>query len=1022
MNKRERAVSEVIGTVLIIAIVVPTFSAIVAWYVPATETPNEASFQSASQSSYVNLISQLESPTLQQGQIISQNFQLGITGNMITPSGQSRLSYDSGGIYINASYQLSFKYHFLKNTIPTAISNRVIGTNPTISGKEPTNAVMNSENNSVAYITDYASNSITEVNVSTNQLIGDFYAGIHPVDLVFVKPNYLFISNFYETYSSVTNIGHSTITVFNTLNNSVVASINSGGDTQLLYPSGMLYVNGTATQSLLGNSYASGDYVYVLNYSKSGTGVYWQGLTQINATSFKVEHSFNLSQSSSAPHYNSIIDTGDNIWMTNFANRELVYGNYTKTLLKLTPSFSASTFSLTGYPVALARAPLGSSILGPVSNLFVSLFSSSVSSYGNSMSPLFPQAGNIDTSSPGTVVYLSYTTLTPLESTISANITAPTDLLYNSGNLYVLNYTSTYNSTGLFSQSNIVEINTTTSFQRTLNIQSNGYFQQPVSLIPTQGTSGDFLIVNNNTDNTAFFNPSTGNVTGYVWDNYLNSPTSLVYVPPINKLAVLNKLSDTVTLIYPLNGTLYRQFTVGLSPTSIAFNSGTDSIYVTNEGSNSITVISFTISTSGVTFSSSQINGFSRPSFAMYDPFNSSVVILSNTTGNIDIINSTGTVIPVASSITNPVAATMDTNSNTMFVAKYSSTVNGGFYSLNLNDPANPGSSYIPAGLGSDGIAFDPYNNVVYVSNKFSNDVTGYNLSTHSSITFSVGQYPSSVLFDSDNGYLYVTNTESNNLTLYNTFTKSIAYSIAGGHQPSASAYYSGSGIIYFANTGSNQITSVNGGTIYLSGNIASVGGFSTKQSYSASGSITSYGYTSYVPPVGYSFMDNLLLTNVTNSHKITASPNAPIAVSGSSGLYNISSFTLNIAGNQNSVVATGSTTIRLQLVNVSLNSFHQGEIISYTDLFGNSYPAVITGVTLLNLSYSISTPYSSQINSLLYNRLSGNPGNAPSAWSFLQNQFSVTNSANNVYLKLDGTLPVYSAQFEYVSAEVVDL
>lgn len=1025
MDKRERAVSEVIGTVLIIAIVVPTFSAIVAWYIPATETPNEASFQSASQSSYVNLISQLESPTLQQGQIISQNFQLGIAGNMITPSGQSTLTYNSGGIYINASYQLSFKYHFLKNTIPTAISNRVIGTNPTISGKEPTNVAMNTVNKSVAYVTDYASNSITEINVNTHSVIGNFYAGIHPVDLIFVKPNYLFISNYYETYSSVTNIGHSTITVFNTLNNTVVASINAGGDTQLLYPSGLLYVNGTATQNLLGNTYSSGSYVYVLNYSQSNSGLYWQGLTQINASSFSVERSFNLSLSTSTPHYNSLIATGDNLWMTNYANKELVYGNYTSTLLKPTPSFSEYQYALSGYPIALANGPTISNLLGlPVYHFFVSMFSSSASpSYANSMNPLLPSAGSIDNSTPGTVINVSYNSVAPTQVTVSSNITAPTDLFYQSGDLYVLNYTSTYNSSKMYYQSNIVAINMTTNLQRTLNIQSKGYLQQPVSVISALDSSGTLLIVNNNTDNTAFFDPSTGTVTNYVWNNYLNTPVSLTYIAPLNKLAVLNRLSNTVTLLYPLNGSLYKQFTVGISPTSIAFNSATDSIYVTNSGSNNVSVISFSIFSTGVTFTTKQIGGLIGPSFALYDPFSSSVVILSNTTGNIKIINSTGSIIPVAASILHPVAAAMDTGSNIVYVANYSSTGSGGgFYTLNLNVPSNPGSTFVAAGIGTDGIAYDPYNTVVYMSNKFSNTITGYNVSTNTSVTVPVGIHPSSVLFDSDNGYLYITNIGSNNLTLYNTFTKSIAYSIAGGHKPLASTFYSGSGIVYFANSGSNQITSVNGGTIYLSGSIASVGGFSTKQTYSASGSLTSYGYTSYIPPIGYSFMDNLLLTNVSNSQKITASPNAPIAVSGSNGLYNISSFTLNIGGSQNSVVNTGTTTIRMQLVNVSLNSFHQGQIISYTDLFGNSYPAVITGVTLLNMSYSISTPFASQINNLLYNRLSGSSGNAPLAWSFLQNQFSVTSSGKNVYLFLDGTLPVYSAQFEYVSAEVVDL
>ncbi|MCL5800840.1 MAG: hypothetical protein M1341_05995, partial [Candidatus Thermoplasmatota archaeon] len=262
MRKHEAGVSEIIGTMLVFAMVITSFSALELWYVPNTEGAYEQQFQQESQASLVSLISQIESPSLSYGDVISQNIPLGIQGTLLSPSQPSSIAYQEGGFSASLSYGLGINYKLLENTVPTAITNEVVGTIPDMNGLGPSQSLTE---NGITYIIDYNSNSMEEIDDTTHTVIGNFRVGLNPSGIAYDQQNgNLYISNFFA-YTNYNGYLFSTITVFNTESNKIVNTINSGGlNTQLLYPSGITFVPQPS---------GSGGYLYVSVMNLTSGGV-----------------------------------------------------------------------------------------------------------------------------------------------------------------------------------------------------------------------------------------------------------------------------------------------------------------------------------------------------------------------------------------------------------------------------------------------------------------------------------------------------------------------------------------------------------------------------------------------------------------------------------------------------------------------------------------------------------------------------------------------------------------------------
>ncbi|MHB1708599.1 MAG: hypothetical protein ACYCT2_03885 [Thermoplasmataceae archaeon] len=143
----------------------------------------------------------------------------------------------------------------------------------------------------------------------------------------------------------------------------------------------------------------------------------------------------------------------------------------------------------------------------------------------------------------------------------------------------------------------------------------------------------------------------------------------------------------------------------------------------------------------------------------------------------------------------------------------------------NANVAAMPQNGQIgqyPDGNNSHGGTYDPYNQELYVTNSFSNNVTVINAFSGVSVAnISVGSQPLGITYVPYNHDLYVENYNSGNLSVISSVTNTVVatVSLAGNPQFSAydplsetlyvSALYSGSGVIWVVNVTNNSVTTI---------------------------------------------------------------------------------------------------------------------------------------------------------------------------------------------------------------------
>src|SRR3989442_1399481 len=152
---------------------------------------------------------------------------------------------------------------------------------------------------------------------------------------------------------------------------------------------------------------------------------------------------------------------------------------------------------------------------------------------------------------------------------------------------------------------------------------------------------------------------------------------------------------------------------VGNYPVGVAYDSGNGYVYVANQGSSNVSVIS------GTTVVATVPVGFLAHGVA-YDGGNGYVYVTDQASNTVSVVNGTTVVTTV------PIA----------------------------NGPA--------------GVAYDSGNGYVYVANSYSNNVSVIN-GTKVVATVPVGNYPDGVAYDSGNGYVYVANTGSNTVSVIST-------------------------------------------------------------------------------------------------------------------------------------------------------------------------------------------------------------------------------------------------------------
>ena len=162
----------------------------------------------------------------------------------------------------------------------------------------------------------------------------------------------------------------------------------------------------------------------------------------------------------------------------------------------------------------------------------------------------------------------------------------------------------------------------------------------------------------------------------------------------------------------------------------------------------------------------------SNPFGAAFDSSNGYVYVTNFGSNNISVINgATNAVVDTVSVGSDPVGAAFDSSNGYVYVTNGNSN-----NVLIINGTTNNIVKNITGGSFPAAAAFDSSNGYVYVTNARSNNVLVINGATNAVVdTVSVGLEPCGVTFDSSNGYVYVTNLGSGSVSIIPTTNQSVS-------------------------------------------------------------------------------------------------------------------------------------------------------------------------------------------------------------------------------------------------------
>jgi len=236
-------------------------------------------------------------------------------------------------------------------------------------------------------------------------------------------------------------------------------------------------------------------------------------------------------------------------------------------------------------------------------------------------------------------------------------------------------------------------------------------------------------------------------------------------------------------------GTVVVTVPVGSGPFGVAYDSGNGYIYVANQGTNYVSVISGTEVVGTVRVG----NG---PGGVAYDGGNRYVYVATPGSNNVSVISGM-TVVGTVRVGTSPWDLAYDSGNGYVYVANTGSN----------NVSVISGTTVVgtvPVGTNPVGVGYSRGNGYVYVANFYSHSLSVINGTTVVA-TVRVGDYPFGVGYNSGNGYVYVSNIGSNNVSVISGTT--VVGTVPVGGAPHGVGYDSRNEYVYVANFGSDTVS-----------------------------------------------------------------------------------------------------------------------------------------------------------------------------------------------------------------------
>jgi YVTN family beta-propeller protein len=240
-------------------------------------------------------------------------------------------------------------------------------------------------------------------------------------------------------------------------------------------------------------------------------------------------------------------------------------------------------------------------------------------------------------------------------------------------------------------------------------------------------------------------------------------------------------------------------------PIGVAVNPVTKKVYITNEFSNTLSVIS------GVTDSKADtISVGSFPYGVAVNPFNDRVYVTNRGSNTVSVIDG-----PTSTKLSNiivgnsPVGIAVNPSSNWIYVAN----INSGTVSV-MDGITNKVTDTITVGKAPYGVSTNPVTNKVYVTNIQSNTVSVIDGKTNKVTgTITVGNSPVGVSTNTLTNMIYVTNHASNIISVIDGKTNKVTGTITVGKSPVGVSANPVTNKVYVTNIQSSTVSVIDGKT-----------------------------------------------------------------------------------------------------------------------------------------------------------------------------------------------------------------
>ena len=296
-----------------------------------------------------------------------------------------------------------------------------------------------------------------------------------------------------------------------------------------------------------------------------------------------------------------------------------------------------------------------------------------------------------------------------------------------------------------------------------------------------------------------------------------NTPNSITFNQTNNKLYVVNKSSNNVSVIDCDDNSITNTITGFTNPHSCVYNINNNKVYVTNQTASSVSVIN--CETNTVTSTISSVG--TAPTYMTYNTNNNSIYVTDQVTSSIYVINCNTNSITATITGNTPTGLSNITTGNTLYVTNTSSN------NISVIDCS---SNIVTSTISFSGtpfqLAYSSRNNNLYVN--LTGDTNIYKIDCNDNTikkTIPISAYSYTLTYNQGGNSIYTNNYVNNTVSIIDCDTDLLFDTISANNGPISSVYNNLNNKFYVVNNLSDNVTILSASTLSTINQVFSLGG-----------------------------------------------------------------------------------------------------------------------------------------------------------------------------------------------------